>query len=174
MKLTEIARKSILSVFIGGDFYPDEKTKEKYSKIGATFVTLTENGELRGCIGSLEAYEPIWEDVKDNAISAAFDDSRFSPITKEEFDKIKIEVSVLSAPKKINFNSQDELLDKLDEKFGVILKKDNFNSTFLPQVWEEIKDKKEFMEQLSLKAGLDREAWKNAEIWFYEVEKFSE
>lgn len=174
MRLPEIARKAIESVFIGGDYYPDERTKNRYGELGASFVTLTKNGKLRGCIGSLEAHEPLWEDVKHNAISAAFYDARFSPLTKQEFQIIKIEVSVLTKPKKLEFETKEELLEMINNKMGIILRWGDYSSTFLPQVWEEIKDKVEFLEQLSLKADLEKDAWKSADVFYYEVEKYKE
>ncbi len=170
MKLTELARKTIELHFLGNLFQPDEKTKEKYKDKKACFVTLTKRGSLRGCIGSLEARQELWKDVQENSINSGFYDTRFAPLTKDELDKIKIEVSVLSKHIKLNYKNEKDLLNKLDNKMGVILKKDNFSSTFLPQVWEQILDKTEFLENLSLKAGLNKDAWKKAEIWYYYVE----
>ncbi len=169
MKLTELARKTLEASFNNEKFEPDAETKKKYSEKRACFVTLTLNGELRGCVGSLEAHQELWKDVQDNAINAAFYDTRFFPLTKEELDKIKIEVSVLSPSERIEFSSPQELLEKIDNKMGIILKKNFHTATFLPQVWEQIPDKIRFLEELSLKAGLNKDAWKDAEIWFYRV-----
>ncbi|OHE04960.1 MAG: AmmeMemoRadiSam system protein A, partial [Sulfurimonas sp. RIFCSPLOWO2_12_FULL_34_6] len=96
--LTEIARRTIEEHFKGKEFIPDDKTKEYYKEKQACFVTLTFGGKLRGCIGSLEARQELWKNVAENAVSAAFYDTRFIPLKKEELKKIKIEVSVLSPP----------------------------------------------------------------------------
>ena len=105
----------------------------------------------------------------ENAINAAVHDFRFSKLTEEEVDKIKIEVSVLSLPKKINYVNDKDLLMRVSADKGFIIRKGMNSATFLPQVWEQILDKIEFLEQLSIKAGLNRNAWKSAEIWSYTV-----
>ena len=135
---------------------------------------MTENDELRGCIGGLEARQELWKDVVENAVNAGFSDFRFFHLNKSELKKIKIEVSVLTEPKKLEFKNEKELLEKLNKSMGVILKKGFYTSTFLPQVWEELPDKIEFLEHLSIKAGLNKDAWKNAEIFYYNVEIFRE
>ncbi len=170
MNLPKLARKTIEAHFQNKKFEPDEKIKEKFSDKRATFVTLTKNGQLRGCVGSLEAVRGLWEDVRENAINAAFHDTRFSPLTEDELEDVKIEVSVLSPAKKLEFKDEGDLLNKINNKMGIILKEGFYTSTFLPQVWEQIPDKVEFLEELSIKAGLDRDAWKGAEIWFYTVD----
>ncbi len=174
MKLTQLARKALEEYFQGKIFEPDEKTKKKYSEKKASFVTLTKNNVLRGCIGSLEAKQELWKDVIQNAIYAGFNDIRFPVLRKEELKDIKIEVSVLSKPKKLSFKSSKELLRKIKRNYGIILKKEFFQATFLPQVWEELPDKVEFLEHLSLKAGLKKDDWKNSEIWYYTVKKEKE
>jgi uncharacterized protein len=170
MNLPELARKTLEAHFQNKKFEPDEATKKKYSKEQACFVTLTKSGDLRGCIGSLEAHQILWKDVQERAVDAALNDSRFLQLTKDELKKIKIEVSILSLPKKLEFKSPDDLLNKISHKMGLILKKGFYSSTFLPQVWEEISDKKEFLEHLSLKAGLSKDSWKTSEFWFYTVD----
>ncbi|RMD45706.1 AmmeMemoRadiSam system protein A [Candidatus Pacearchaeota archaeon] len=167
--LISLARESIESKLEGKKLEVSEKIKNEYSKNGACFVTLTINGSLRGCIGSIVAHRPLWMDVVENAKAAAFSDPRFFPLTKEEFDRIRIEISVLTNPKQISFKDEKELLEKIDNKMGLILKSGIFSSTFLPQVWEQIPSKKEFLENLSLKAGLSKDAWKKSEIFFYRV-----
>jgi AmmeMemoRadiSam system protein A len=174
MNLPQIARKAIEFYFDNKKFEPDEKTKQKYREKKACFVTLTENDELRGCIGGLEARQELWKDVVENAVNAGFSDFRFFPLNKSELKKIKIEVSVLTEPKKLEFKNEKELLEKLNKSMGIILKKGFYTSTFLPQVWEELPDKIEFLEHLSIKAGLNKDAWKNAEIFYYNVEIFRE
>ncbi len=173
-ELLSLARKAIESKLNNKKLEIPENVRKKYSEKKACFVTLTEKEELRGCIGSLEPRQELWKDVIENAIHAAFDDYRFPPLEKNELLKIKIEISVLSIPKKINFENEKELLEKIDKNMGIILKKGFNSATFLPQVWEEISNKKDFLEHLSLKAGLGRDAWKNAEIYCYRVEKIKE
>ncbi len=167
LKLTELARIAIEAHLKSKKLEIDRETKKEYSKKGASFVTLTKNGELRGCIGSLEAFQALWKDVIENAINAGFRDFRFHPLTNEEFSQIKIEVSVLSEPKKI-------AAEKINNTMGIILKHGMNTSTFLPQVWEELPDKTDFLEHLSMKAGLDKNAWKDSELWYYNVEKQKE
>ncbi len=170
MNLTQLARKTIEFYFNNKKFEPDKKTKQKLKDKKACFVTLTNKGNLRGCIGCVEAEQELWKQVQENIINAAFYDTRFSGLTKKELKKIKIEVSVLSEPKKLEYKTEKDLLKKINNKMGIILKKNPCSSTFLPQVWKQIPDKKEFLEHLSLKAGLDKDAWKTAEIWGYGVE----
>jgi AmmeMemoRadiSam system protein A len=171
MKLTELARKTLEAYFGGVKFEPDEETKKKYGKNGASFVTLKIGDQLRGCIGTLTAIQPLCRDVQDNALNAALHDPRFLSLEEIELGDISIEVSVLSKPKKLIFKTQEELLGKINHKMGIILKKGRFSATFLPQVWEQIPDKTLFLEHLSQKAGLKKHEWKSAEteIWCYTV-----
>jgi AmmeMemoRadiSam system protein A len=169
IKLTKLARRTLEEHYKGKVFIPDEHTKSIYNEKQACFVTLTINGELRGCIGSLVPRQELWKDVAENVINAAIHDFRFSKLTEEEVDKIKIEVSVLSLPKKINYVNDKDLLMRVSDDKGFIIRKGMNSATFLPQVWEQISDKIEFLEQLSIKAGLSRNAWKSAEIWSYTV-----
>lgn len=172
MNLPQLARKTLEVYFKNPSkqFEPDDATKKKYSKEQACFVTLTKSGDLRGCIGSLEAHQILWKDVQERAVDAAVNDPRFLPLSQDELKKIKIEVSILSVPKKLEFKSPDDLLNKLNRKMGLILQKGIYSSTFLPQVWEEISGKKEFLEHLSMKAGLSKDSWKTSEFWFYTVD----
>lgn len=174
MNLTQLARKTLESYFENKDFQPDEKTKNLYNKKQACFVTLTKKRELRGCIGSLIGHQELWKDVKENALNAALNDPRFLALRKEELKDIKIEISVLSVPEKLEFKDEKDLLKKINKKIGLILKKGFYSATFLPQVWEELPDKEEFLQHLSMKAGLDKHGWKDAEFWYYDVEKEEE
>lgn len=142
----------------------------------ATFVTLTINDELRGCIGHLEAIKPLYEDVVTNAVAASFGDPRFIPLSQAEFAKIKIEISILTPSKKLEFSSPEELLNKLTEKCGVILRSGPHQATYLPQVWEQLPDKIKFLDSLCVKAGADPGCWqeKGCDIYIYEVERFCE
>jgi hypothetical protein len=121
----------------------------------ATFVTLTQNGRLRGCIGSLEAQRPLGEDVRHNARAAALSDPRFAPLAREELASTRIEVSLLSTPKLIAFADHAELIAQLrPAEDGLILECDGARSTFLPQVWESLPDPEQFVAELKCKAGL--------------------
>ena len=170
--LLKLARESIKSGLDGEKLNINEEIKKKYSRELACFVTLTINSELRGCIGSLEAHQELYLDVIENALNAAFNDPRFKPLDKSEFSKIRIEISILSEPKKLGIG--EDVFNKIDNKMGLILRKDFYTSTFLPQVWEQILDKTEFLEQLSRKAGMGREDWKRATLWYYRVESVKE
>lgn len=141
---------------------------------GACFVTLTINGKLRGCIGSLKAHRPLNLDVIENAKAAAFADDRFTPLTAKELSQVKIEISVLSQPINLNYQSPDDLINKLDPKMGVILSYNNFSATFLPQVWQDLPDKIEFLELLAKKAGLSKDDWQKAEYQYYYVDSYKE
>jgi AmmeMemoRadiSam system protein A len=141
------------------------------------FVTLTRNGELRGCIGNLEAEGPLYRAVAENARSAALSDSRFAPVTAREVDKLKIEISVLSKPQPLWFSSPDDLLLKLRPGVdGVVLQIGEHVATYLPQVWDELPDKAAFMDSLAQKAGCDQEDWRKpgARVSLYEDETFGE
>jgi AmmeMemoRadiSam system protein A len=172
--LLKLARETIKKNFNGEEPEVSEEIKNKYSEKKACFVTLTQNNELRGCIGSLEPHQELYKDVIDNAINAGFHDFRFMPLEEDELDSIKIEISVLSTPKKLDYINEDDLLKKINKDMGLILKKGFNSSTFLPQVWEEIPEKKEFLENLSVKAGLLKDSWKKANLWYYNVEKVKE
>jgi hypothetical protein len=122
---------------------------------GASFVTLTKDGQLRGCIGSLSATRPVGEDVASNARAAAFQDPRFPKLQREEWPHCRVEVSLLSAPKSIPFGDEAELLSQIRAgEDGLILECDGKRATFLPQVWEGLPDRRQFLEELMKKAGL--------------------
>ncbi|BBL33913.1 hypothetical protein Nstercoris_00139 [Nitrosomonas stercoris] len=127
---------------------------------GATFVTLTQHGELRGCIGSLQACDPLLDDVRSNAISAALCDSRFTPLSADELDSVQIEVSLLSGVEAIKFTSEADALTKLRPNVdGVIFEYGAYRSTFLPQVWEKLPTPILFLANLKSKAGLAEDFW---------------
>lgn len=173
-ELLKLARDALQSKFEGRETRVSNEIINKFSDKRACFVTLTEDNMLRGCIGSLEANQELWKDVVENAIHAGFHDYRFNPVSEKELDKIKIEISILTKPEKIIFKDSEDLLRKINDKMGIILMRGEYSATFLPQVWEQIPSKKEFLEQLSLKAGLSKDDWKNAEIKFYRVERVEE
>lgn len=172
--LLKLARKTLEAELERKKVNVSDSIKKKYNEEKACFVTLTENEELRGCVGSLQAHQELWKDIIDNAINAGFRDYRFSPLVKEELNKIKIEISILTKPEELKYKNEKDLLDKIDKKMGLILRKQGRSATFLPQVWKKIPSKKEFLEHLCLKAGLNKEEWKDSEIWFYRVKKIEE
>ncbi len=172
--LVSFARQTI-SRFVKGEAtpLPDNYPKDFDEKRGV-FVTLEKNGELRGCIGLPYPNKPLIDAVREAACSAARD-PRFPALGEEEMDKITIEVSVLTQPEKIGFKGE-KLLDKIEpEKDGLILKRAWFSGLFLPQVWEQLPEKIQFLENLCYKAGLsDKDAWKTAEIYRFRVQAFKE
>jgi AmmeMemoRadiSam system protein B/AmmeMemoRadiSam system protein A len=126
----------------------------------ATFVTLTKNGELRGCIGSLEVHRSLAEDVRGNAISAALNDSRFAPVTMDELPSLTIEISLLTAPRPIVFLDEADALRQLKPgSDGIIFESAGRRATFLPQVWEDLPEPRDFLTQLKKKAGFDAGYW---------------
>ena len=142
-----------------------------------TFVTLTIEGGLRGCIGNIIPQESLVKGVKANAINAAFHDPRFPPLSRKEWNTVKIEISILTDPKPLDYSDSSNLLEKLKpEQDGVIIKKGYHQATFLPQVWEQLPNKKEFLTHLCLKAGLDGDRWEKEklEILTYQVQAFEE
>ncbi len=143
---------------------------------GASFVTLTRQGALRGCIGTLEAYRPLGLDVRENAVAAAFRDPRFMPLTREEFNDIRIEVSLLSPAEPLPVASEQDALERLRPGIdGVVFELGHARSTFLPQVWEQLPDPAEFMAHLKRKAGLAADAWsEKVRLSRYRVSKWKE
>ncbi len=140
------------------------------------FVTLKIDGILRGCIGNIEPVKALGQGVHDNAINAAFHDSRFSPLTRQELAKVDLSVSVLTRPEKLKFKGHEELLELLSEEDGVILKHGRSSATFLPQVWQQLPHGELFLGHLCSKAGLSTDCWKHedTEILTYRVQNFSE
>jgi len=142
------------------------------------FVTLKKNGQLRGCIGHILPQEPLYRAVMDNARSAATRDTRFPrPVQPEELEEIEIEVSVLTVPQRLEFDTPDDLLNKLRPRVdGVVLRIGRRQSTYLPQVWEDLPEKETFLGHLSAKAGLPPGAWQTPEtaVWTYQAEAFKE
>lgn len=143
---------------------------------GATFVTLMLGGQLRGCIGSLAASQPLADDVRDNACNAAFRDPRFPPLDRHEWEKTRVEVSLLSRPEPLPFKDEADALAQLRPGIdGVVLTAAGRRSTFLPQVWEQLPDPADFMAQLKLKARLPADYWgPDVRIERYEVRKWKE
>ncbi len=172
--LLKLAREVIKAKFLNQNYDLEFISREFKEKRGV-FVTLTKKKELRGCIGFIEPIKSIYDSVKENALNAAFHDPRFKPLQKEELSEVKIEISILSKPVKVEFKEPYELLKKIKPRHhGVILEKSGHHATFLPQVWEQISDPIEFLQQLGWKSGLTTEAWRSADISVYTVEKFEE
>ena len=143
---------------------------------GATFVTLTQNGALRGCIGSLQAHRPLDQDVRANAVAAAFSDPRFAPLKVEELPRTRVEVSLLTAPQPMTFADETDALRQLRPNVdGVIFIAGQRRSTFLPQVWEQLPQPRQFMAHLKQKAGLPADYWSSeVQLQRYEVQKWKE
>lgn len=150
---------------------------ERLRADGASFVTLTIRGTLRGCIGALEAYQPLAEDVCEHAVSAALEDPRFPPVREGELGAIQIEISRLTRPHPLEYKDAADLLSKLKPHVdGVILRDGIRRATFLPQVWEKIPQPGEFMDNLCYKMGANYDLWrkKHLEALTYQVEEFHE
>jgi AmmeMemoRadiSam system protein B/AmmeMemoRadiSam system protein A len=143
---------------------------------GATFVTLTQGGQLRGCIGSLQAHRPLDQDVRANAVAAASSDPRFPPLKAEELPRTRVEVSLLTAPQPMTFADEADALRQLRPNVdGVIFIAGQRRSTFLPQVWEQLPQARQFMAHLKQKAGLPADYWSSeVQLQRYEVQKWKE
>ena len=146
------------------------------SEPGATFVTLTQQGQLRGCIGSLKASRPLGQDVCQNALAAAFRDPRFPPLAKPELAATRIEVSLLSPQQAMRFSDEADALSQLRPGLdGIVFGCGSYRSTFLPQVWEQLPQPREFMAQLKRKAGVTEDFWSpEVTLHRYSVEKWQE
>lgn len=145
--------------------------------LGASFVTLTHNGELRGCIGALEPSKPLAEDVCEHAVAAALEDYRFPHVQETELKEIQIEISRLTTPESLDYSTPTDLLEKLHPGVdGVVLMDGWKRATFLPQVWEKVSGKEEFLSHLCYKMGVARDLWrrKHMEVMLYQVEEFHE
>ena len=171
--LLRIARGAIESKLFGSAGTADAAWLRQN---GATFITLTRDGALRGCIGSLQAARPLGDDVAENALGAAFRDPRFPPISAAEWPQVKVEVSLLSTAKPLRFADEEDLLAQIRAgEDGLILEADGRRATFLPQVWESIPDKRPFLRELARKAGLaDDVRLGRCRISRYKVTKWKE
>jgi AmmeMemoRadiSam system protein A len=141
------------------------------------FVTLHARGQLRGCIGTLQAREPLFRAVMLNACGAAFRDNRFEPVLSDEVPGLSIHISVLTEPTALSFQSPEELLAQLRPGVdGVVLSMDGNIATFLPQVWEQLPEPTRFMDSLAHKAMLPAAAWRRPEalVLTYQAESFTE
>ena len=145
-------------------------------RTGACFVTLTQQGRLRGCIGSLQASRSLLADVKANAVAAALHDPRFPALSVSEMDRTEIEVSLLSPLQPVGFTSESHALAQLRPGVdGVVLEYGRHRSTFLPQVWEQLPNASEFIAHLKAKAGLPTDFWAHdLKLQRYQVSKWKE
>jgi len=174
-RLIELARQAVREAVATGrspsvnaeDFPP------RLREPRGSFVTLTQQGALRGCIGNLRATEPLYASIISNARCAATRDYRFPPVHEEELDSIEFEISVLSEPKPLHFTSPEDLLAKLQpHRDGVVLEIGSATSTFLPQVWRQLPDKVQFLSALAKKAGCGPDDWRKpgTRVLVYRVE----
>ena len=176
--LLNIARAAIIEVLHTVPYaVPDVHEHMSWlSKPGATFVTLVQRGELRGCIGSLQACNPLIDDVSDNAQSAAFRDPRFPPLAVDELDITDIEVSLLSELQALSFSSEADALAQLRPNVdGIVFEYGLYRSTFLPQVWENLPHPQQFLAQLKRKARVPENFWaEDVKLSRYTVSKWCE
>jgi len=172
--LLVLARKAIAARF---DIAPGgEPVHPALGQPGATFVTLTQNGGLRGCIGSLEAWRSLGEDVRANAQAAAFRDPRFPPLAPDELEHTRVEVSLLTPAMPLTFSDEADALRQLRPGTdGLIFECRGRRGTFLPQVWESLPEPKQFFAHLKQKAGFLPDFWSpDVKLYRYEVQKWQE
>jgi len=164
--LLKIARATLEKIVTEREKFEPQTVNSKLWEKKGVFVTLTKNDELRGCVGYTEPIEPLILAIRDNTISAT-KDSRFDPIERGELNEIKIEISILGELEPTTF-------DDIKKGDGVVIKNGDGGATYLPQVWAELSDKKEFFESLCQKAGLDENAYleEGMEFFKYSVDKF--
>ena len=172
--LLALARAAIAAKF--GVLLAAHDDHEWLRGAGASFITLTYADKLRGCIGTLEAHRALGEDVKANAIAAAFKDPRFQPLSASEFETVSVEVSVLSRLETVAFRDEDHALEQLRPGIdGVIFEYGHHRSTFLPQMWQDFRDPRLFMSHLKYKAGLPPDFWDpTVKLSRYTVNKWRE
>jgi AmmeMemoRadiSam system protein A len=157
---------------------PESELTPTLRQNGASFVTLTKRGQLRGCIGALEAFQPLAEDVQEHAIAAALNDYRFPSVSPDELDDIEIEVSRLTSPQPLHYTSPEELLASLRPGIDGVTLRDpsGRRATFLPQVWHQLPQKEQFLAHLCQKMGASPDAWRSGQLTVhtYQVEEFHE
>ena len=163
--LLKLAGESIEQFLQSGrKLSPDlKKLPDRLSQRGAAFVTLTLKGQLRGCIGHLEAIQALVLDVVENARLAAFNDPRFAPLTDKEFNEITISISILSKAEPMQFTSEQDLLSQIRPGIdGLILEEGGYRGTFLPSVWESLPEPEAFLRHLKQKSGLHETYWSDS------------
>lgn len=158
--ILNLCKRSLNAQFDSGRL--EVKFPKVFAEGGACFVTLEKNNQLRGCIGSIIPHRSLIEDIVINAQHAAFKDYRFNPVTKEEIPELQIAVSLLSIPQKISFKDEEDLMEQIRPfKDGIIIRDGNHQSVYLPSVWEQLPDKKDFLRSLKVKAGLAPDYFSN-------------
>jgi uncharacterized protein len=178
-QLLQVARRSI-ELAVSRRPLPDIAMTDYSSTLqafGASFVTLTKAGELRGCIGTIEAYQPLVQDVCEHAVCAAMSDYRFYPVRPDDVPRLRIEISRLSSLSPVPYDQPDELLRLIQPCVDGVVFIDGVNrATFLPQVWEKIDTIEEFLSCLAQKLGAPSDYWrrKKFEVYTYRVEKICE
>ena len=175
-QLLSIARESIQQgIERGQPLTVEPEPDTVFATPGACFVTLKTDNQLRGCIGSLEAYRPLIVDVAENAYAAAFQDPRFAPLTRPELDQLNLSLSILSPAESMAFDSQEDLVGQLRPGVdGLILQVGAQRGTFLPSVWESLPQASTFLNHLKLKAGLPEDYWSDSvQVWRYTTDSFS-
>jgi AmmeMemoRadiSam system protein A len=177
--LLRLARQA-LEFCVRGETLPplDESTLTPSLRAdGASFVTLTVNGQLRGCIGALESHRPLAQDVREHAVAAALEDPRFPRVRERELKGIQIEVSRLTRPVPLEYKDANDLLSRLRPHVDGVILRDAFRrATFLPQVWEKIPNPVEFLRNLCYKMDVHPDAWRTQhfDVLTYQVEEFHE
>jgi AmmeMemoRadiSam system protein B/AmmeMemoRadiSam system protein A len=173
--LLTLARRTIEAAVNRTPFPAAQEIPDAVRENRGCFVTITRRGELRGCIGYIEPIRPLFQAAAENARNAALSDPRFPAVSSEELPQITLEISVLTKPVALEYKNPGDLLEKIAPGIdGIILQSGQHVATFLPQVWEQLPDKVQFLEQLSLKAGMARDGWKTAAVKRYRAEHFSE
>ena len=177
--LLQIARDAIIEKFTGQKRIDREALVREYpwlAEEGAVFVTLNEYNQLRGCIGSIIAHQPLIDDLIANARSAAFGDPRFSPLRPEELETIELEVSLLTPPEPVTYRDTEDLRRIIRPGIdGVILRQGHHQATYLPSVWEQLPQFDAFFSTLCQKAGLPGSCLEShPEIFRYQAEKIGE
>jgi AmmeMemoRadiSam system protein A len=178
-QLLHLARQALNEAVCKGRLDPLDLAEipPRLNQNGVTFVTLTLDGHLRGCVGGLEAKLPLAEDVRQHAVAAGLNDFRFPPVRPEELSNIRIEISRLSSPQPLDYECPEDLLDCLHPgEDGVVLVYEGRRATFLPQVWEKVPDPTQFLGLLCQKMGAPEDLWKlkKLSVFTYRVEKFWE
>lgn len=177
-KLIELAKRSVSDIFTGEVTEADDELKEKFSEPEGIFVTLTKKGELRGCMGQVEAAYPLYEGVMKLAKAAAFEDPRFPQMEEGELNDVKFEISILTPKKRIKVKDASEYPKKIEiGRDGLMIKGNLGSGLLLPQVAvEQGWDAEEFLRYLCEKAGLDPDDWKDLdnEIYAFQAEIWSE
>jgi AmmeMemoRadiSam system protein A len=167
--------RGALEEALGGEVSPPAEPAW-LAEPGASFVTLKLEGELCGCIGSIQAYRPLAEDVRANALGAAFRDPRFQPLQADQLPRLRISVSVLSALEPVEWSDEADLLRRLRPGVdGLVLEHDGHRGTFLPAVWRQLPAPGDFLRQLKRKAGLAPDFWApDVRVSRYTVESWTE